>query len=249
MAKQKWTDERTAELVAIVGVVSDVEVSIDVVNQAADALSVTTRSIASKLRNMEYTVESSATVATKRYSEAQEAEIESFVVANSGLCTFGEIAAQVCGGDFTAKSLQGKLLSMELTNHVKPTEKQETAKQYTDSEEATFIEMANSGSSAEDIAEALGKTLKSVMGKSLSLSRSVEGFTRPVQTTSSAKVKADALEALGDLAALTVEEIASAIDKTVRGVKTMLTHRALTCSDYDGAKRAAKNAEKAAASA
>ena len=41
---------------------------------------------------------------------------------------------------------------------------------------------------------------------------------------------------------MTVEQIAESIEKTVRGVKTMLTRRGITCADYDGAKKAAKNA-------
>jgi hypothetical protein len=39
---------------------------------------------------------------------------------------------------------------------------------------------------------------------------------------------------------LTVEEIATAIDKTARGVKTMLTRRGLVASDYDGASKKEK---------
>jgi len=39
---------------------------------------------------------------------------------------------------------------------------------------------------------------------------------------------------------MTVEAIAEAIGKTARGVKTMLTRRGLTASDYDGAAKAAK---------
>jgi hypothetical protein len=41
---------------------------------------------------------------------------------------------------------------------------------------------------------------------------------------------------------MTVEQIAESIDKTVRGVKTMLTRRGITCANHDGAKKAAKNA-------
>jgi len=36
---------------------------------------------------------------------------------------------------------------------------------------------------------------------------------------------------------MSVEEIADEVGKTVRGVKTMLTRRGLTCSDYDGSAR------------
>ena len=39
---------------------------------------------------------------------------------------------------------------------------------------------------------------------------------------------------------LDVEEIATAIDKTARGVKTMLTRRGLVAADYDGASKKEK---------
>ena len=244
MALPKWTDERTATLAALVVGVSPV--TIELVNSAADTLETTTRSIASKLRKMGYEVQSASSVAKKAYSDAQEAELSAFVTSNSGMYTFGEIAGMVCGGDFSPKSIQGKLLSMELTNNVKATEKQVVAKAYSDAEEATFVEMAAAGSSAEDIAKALGKSLKSVMGKSLSLSRTVEGFVRPKQETSSAKAKEDAFDTLENIATMSVADIAAALDKSERGIKSMLTHRGVTCADYDGAKKAAKIAEKAA---
>ena len=47
---------------------------------------------------------------------------------------------------------------------------------------------------------------------------------------------------LGDVSGMTVEEIAEAIGKTARGVKTMLTRRGLSASDYDGAARKEKAA-------
>ena len=39
---------------------------------------------------------------------------------------------------------------------------------------------------------------------------------------------------------MTVEAIAETIGKTARGVKTMLTRRGLTASDYDGAAKKKK---------
>ena len=55
------------------------------------------------------------------------------------------------------------------------------------------------------------------------------------------KQKADPLSELnGEIENMSVEEIADEIGKTVRGVKTMLTRRGLTCADYDGAARKEK---------
>ena len=53
----------------------------------------------------------------------------------------------------------------------------------------------------------------------------------------------DSFEALGDVSGLTVAEIAEKTGKTERGVKTMLTRRAVTAKDYDGAAKAKKAAE------
>jgi len=131
---------------------------------------------------------------------------------------------------------------MELTEHAKPAEKVETPRTYTSAEEAKFLDLVNGGAFVEDIAEALGKSINSVRGKALSFLRSGEINTIPKQKESRAKANVDALEALGDISGMTVEQIAESIDKTVRGVKTMLTRRGLTCADYDGAKKAAKNA-------
>ena len=70
------------------------------------------------------------------------------------------------------KSIQGKILSMELTDHVKPAPKVETVRTYSPDEEATFVSMVNDGAFVEAIAEALGRSVNSVRGKALSLLRS-----------------------------------------------------------------------------
>ena len=146
--------------------------------------------------------------------------------------------------DELAKSIQGKILSMELTDHVKPAPKVETVRTYTPEEEDTFVTMVNDGAFVEAIAEALGKSVNSVRGKAMSLLRSgdIDGIPRQEHTKSSAKE--DPLAELGDVSDMTVEAIAETIGKTARGVKTMLTRRGLTASDYDGAAKK----EKAAAS-
>jgi len=236
----KWTDERTSILTAMVEGM-DV-ISQDTVARAAGELDTTTRSISSKLRKMGYDVELAASAATKAFSDAQADALADFVTSNSGSFTYAEIAENFEGGAFSSKQIQGKVLSMELTEHVKPAEKVETPRTYTSAEEAKFLDLVNGGAFVEDIAEALGKSINSVRGKALSFLRSGEINTIPKQKESRAKANVDALEALGDISGMTVEQIAESIDKTVRGVKTMLTRRGLTCADYDGAKKAAKNA-------
>jgi len=239
----KWDEAREATLVGLVGGVSATEILTSAVESAATVLETSTRSVASKLRRMGYTVESSVKERVKSFTDAEEAELAAFVEDNSGSFTYAEIAASALGGSHTAKSIQGKLLSMELTSHVKATPKQEIAKKYSEAEEAKFIAMAKDGAFIEGIAEALGKSIQSVRGKALSLNRQ-HGLDIPKQRESTAKAVVDPLAALTNIADMTVEEIADSIDKSERGVKTMLTHRGLTAKNYDGAKKAAKIAER-----
>ena len=132
---------------------------------------------------------------------------------------------------------------MELTEHVKPAPKPESVKTYTDSEEATFVEMVNGGSFVEEIAEALGKSVNSVRVKALSLLRAEAINAIPKQKETKGSAKSDPLADLADIANMTVEQIADAIGKTARGVKTMLTRRGLVAADYDGAAKKEKAAQ------
>jgi hypothetical protein len=244
MAKSlpKWNEERTEQLVELAG---EGLVSQGAVAQIAETMQTSGRSISSKLRKMGYEVElASAAAKAKSFSDEQEAALAEFVTSNSGAYTYGEIAENF-GQGFSAKQVQGKILSMELTGHVKPTPKPETTKSYTDEEEAIFIDKANSGAFLEEIAEVLGRELNSVRGKGLSLMRAKLIEAIPKQRDVKGSDKVDAFNDLGDVSEMTVEEIATALGKSVRGVKTMLTRRAVTCTNYDGAAKAAKKADNA----
>ncbi len=232
MALPKWTDERTQQLTDFVG--SESPISQSTVASAADELETSTRSVSSKLRKMGFDVELASASASKSFSDEQEATLQAFVTDNSGSYTYAEIASNFEGGSFSAKSIQGKILSMELTSHVKPAPKVETVRTYTPEEEGTFVSMVNDGSFVEEIADALGKSVNSIRGKALSLLRSGEINAIPKQKETKGSSKADVLADV-DVASHTVEEIADQIGKTVRGVKTMLTRRGLQCSDYNGA--------------
>ena len=239
MALPKWTDERTDELVNFVG--DESPISQATVAEAADQLETSTRSISSKLRKMGYEVELASASSSRAFSESQEATLATFVQDNSGEYTYAQIAENFEGGAFSAKSIQGKILSMELTDHVKPAPKVEAVRTYSEDEEATFIEMVNDGAFVEAIADALDRSVNSVRGKALSLLRSGDIGAIPKQKETKGSSKADPLSDLnGELDGMTVEEIADEIGKTVRGVKTMLTRRGLTCADYDGAARKEK---------
>ena len=240
MALPKWTEERTDELASFVG--DESPVSQATVAEAADRLETSTRSVSSKLRKMGFDVELASASASRSFSEDQEATLRAFVEANSGEYTYAQIAEHFEDGAFSAKSIQGKILSMELTDHVKPAPKVETVRTYSEAEEAQFISMVQDGAFVEAIAEALGRSVNSVRGKALSLLRSGHIDAIPRQETTKGAAKQDPLADLA-VADMTVEAIAEAIGKTARGVKTMLTRRGLAAADYDGAAKQAKAAQ------
>lgn len=242
---KKWNDEAVTKLLKIVG--SESPVSAATVEKAAEALEVSARSVSSKLRQMEYEVASMAKEKVATFSPEETAALSAFVQKNAGNMTYKEIA-EAFPGDFSPKQIQGKLLALELTSMVKPTEKVEVARTYTEAEEATFIKMAKAGKFIEEIAVTLGKTVPSVRGKALSLTRSGSIDKIPAQKESHAKNVVDAVEALGAAVTnMTVSAIASAVDKTERGVRTLLTRRGIKVADYDGQAKKEKAAAKLSA--
>ena len=234
MALPKWTDERTQQLTDFVG--SESPVSQATVANAADELETSVRSVSRKLRKMRFDVELASASQSKAFSDEQESTLSNFVQDNSGSYTYAEIAENFEGGHFSAKSIQGKILSMQLTEHVKPAPKVETVKSYNEDEEATFVSMVNDGAFIEQIAESLGRSVNSIRGKALSLLRAGEINAIPKQEHVTGNSKADPLADM-DISDMSVEDIADEIGKTVRGVKTMLTRRGLQCADYNGAAR------------
>lgn len=235
---KKWNDENVAILRGIVG--SESPVSAATVEAAAAKLEVSVRSVASKLRQLDIEVASLAKEKVSTFTGEETDALSKFVNDNAGVYTYKEIAEQFPGG-FTAKQIQGKLLALELTDKVKPTEKVEVARTYTEAEEATFVEMANRGAFIEDIAAALGKEVASVRGKALSLTRAELIKEIPKQKESHAKNVIDPVVALGEaIATMTVAAIAAAVDKTERGVRTLLTRRGIKVADYDGAQKQEK---------
>jgi hypothetical protein len=243
---KKWSDEAVAQLTSMVG--NQSPVSVDTVEHAAETLGFTTRSVASKLRQLDYDVASMAKEKISAFTADQGVELAEFVQSNAGVFTYKEIAEQFAGGEFSPKQIQGKLLALELTGSVKPAEKVEVARTYSDAEEATLIQMAESGSFIEDIAARLNKSVASVRGKALSLTRKGQIAKIPAQRVSHAKETVDPVTALGSaIASMTVADIAKAVDKTERGLRTLLTRRGIKVADYDGAAKKAKAEAKAAA--
>lgn len=239
MSIPKWTEDRTNELLNIVAGVD--EVGQDLIAKAAETLDTTTRSVSSKLRKLGRKVVSLAEAKTSKFTETETAQLVDFVQNNPNTYTYAEIAEAFANGRFSAREVQGKILSLEMHGLVNRAPVKEVVRKYSEAEEAVFVKMAKSGAFLEDIAAELNRDLNSVRGKALSLSRSIEGFSIPAQRESYAKAAVDAFANV-DVANSTVEEIAAATNKTVRGVKTILTRRGLVAKDYDGAKKAAKNA-------
>ena len=243
---KKWNDEVVGQLLDLVG--SESPVSAGTIEKAAEALGVTVRSVASKLRQLEKEVVSLAKEKAPAFTEEEGAALKAFVTENAGQLTYKQIAEQFLSGKFNAKQIQGKVLALELTADVKPAEKVEVARTYTEAEEAKFVALVQKGSFIEDIAEALGKSVASVRGKALSLTRQGAIDKIPAQKESHAKNTVDAVEALGaKIATMTVAEIAAAVEKTERGLKTLLTRRGIKVADYDGAAERAKAEAKTAA--
>lgn len=242
---KKWSDETVAQLLSIVG--NDSPVAVEQVEQAATALNVSARSVAAKLRQLDREVASMAKEKVSAFTPDEGAALQNFVEANAGNLTYKDIAEQFAGAKFSAKQIQGKLLALELTGSVKAAEKVEVARTYSDAEEATFVKMAQAGKFIEEIAVALDKSISSVRGKALSLTRKGQIDKIPAQKDSHAKNVVDAVAALGAaIATMTVAEIAKAVDKTDRGIKTLLTRRGIKVADYDGAAKKAKAEAKAA---
>lgn len=244
MAKFTWTEDNVKALEAAVAGVD--EVSQDQLKEIAEQLGTSARSVGSKLRKMEYSVQLATEAGKPKWTEDEEAVLVDFLNANAGNLTYSEIAAAVLDGKFSTKQVQGKILSLQLTEHVKPTEKAAPVRSYSVDEEAKIVELVSGGASMEAVAEAMGRPLNSVRGKCLSLQKEGRISEMPKQETSSAKAKEDILEGL-DIANMTVAEIAEAVDRTERGIKATLTRRGISCADHDGAKRAAKIASQKSA--
>lgn len=242
---KKWTEETSAKLLAFVG--DDSPVSAETVNEAAVELDVTPRSIAAKLRKLGREVASLAKAKVSAFTEDETNDLAEFLDENEGEFTYKEIAEQFADGKFTAKQVQGKILAMEKTDSVKPSEKVEVANKYSEAEESEFIGLANAGKFIEEIAEHFDRSVASVRGKGLSLVTKGLIAKIPTQRDSHAKDQVDAIANLGEsIATMTVAEIAAATDKTERGIKTTLTRRGIKVADYDGAAKQAKARGKAA---
>ena len=220
MSKFEYTDE----MVVRMNEVCARGVTEDLIESLCDEFEFPRRSVTAKLRKLGYDVPKKPGAAPVFSAEETDA-LAKYLEKNSGKLTAEEIAADFADGSFTARQINGKALSLEMTQHIKPAEKKVTPKTYTEAEEAKIAAMVDKGAYLEDIADAVGKTPNSVRGKLLSMGLKAEQKNKK-------GAKADPYEGIEDMLDQTVEQIAEAFDKTVRGVKTVLTRRGLSCADY-----------------
>ena len=220
MSKFDYTDEMVARMESA----ANSGVTEPVIQELCDEFEFPRRSVTAKLRKLGFDVPKKPGAAPV-FSPEQTDALSSFLSDNSGTYTAEEIAETFSDGDFTARQINGKALSLEMTQHIKPAEKKVTPKPYTAEEEATIESMVTDGRFLEEIAESVGKTVASVRGKLLSMG------LKATQRDKKAS-KSDPYEGIDGMTDQSVEALAEHFGKTVRGVKTVLTRRGLSCADY-----------------
>ena len=223
MSKFEYTDEMVERMSAVAATGLDEEK----IEALVAEFEFPRRSVTAKLRKLGFDVPKKPGAAAVFSPEETEA-LGAYLTDNEGAFTAEEIATHFSaawGRDITARQVNGKALSMEMTGAIKPAEKKVTPRSYTEQEEATIESMVEAGKFLEEIAEAVGKPVNSVRGKLLSMGLKAE--QRDKKAT-----KTDAYAGIEDMLDKTVEEIAEAFGKTPRGVKTVLTRRGLACKDH-----------------
>lgn len=221
MAKFEYTEEMVARMEELCGS----GVTEDIISQLCDEFEFPRRSVTAKLRKQGFDVPHKPKAAPT-FSDEETNELRDFLEANDGAYTAEEIAERVADGKFNARQINGKALSLEMTGSIKPADKKAAPRTYSEAEEAKIAEMANSGSFIEDIADALGKSVQSIRGKLLSMQLKAPQRDKKV-------ARSDSYEGIEELATrMTVAELAEHYGKTDRGVKTVLSRRGLSATDY-----------------
>ncbi len=222
-SKFDYTDEMVAKMKsAAAGGLTE-----EVVQNFVNEFEFPRRSVTAKYRKLGFEVPTLPKAAPV-FSAEETSALKQFLSSNKGQYTSEEVAAKFEGGKFNARQINGKALSLELSDHLKPAEKKETPKSFSDAETATVTKMAEAGAFLEDIVAALpGKDVAQVRGKLLSLK-----LKAPQKNKKEAATK-DAYAGIESLAKnMTVKELADRFGKTERGVKTVLTRRGISAKDY-----------------
>jgi hypothetical protein len=241
-----WNEENVTVLTGAVGIITKTPVEYSKVEGVAEKLGTTVRSVAGKLRSLGYPV-AKKPASAPRFSEAETKALQDFVNKNKGKFTAEEVSAKVFNNKFTVREIRGKLLSLKLSDGIKPAVAKEYVSDFSEAQTATILSMATSGAFIEEISDKVGFGINKVRGKLLSLLKKGLIPSLPKQKESHATASTvDVFESI-TTETFTVAELAQKTNKTERGIKTILTRRGLKAKDYDGAKRAAKIDEKKAA--
>ena len=140
MSKFEYTDEMVTRMHDVAGS----GVTEEIIESLMSEFDFPRRSVTAKLRKLGYDVPKKPGAAPVFSAEETDA-LSSYLESNSGSKTAEEIAADFMGGKFTARQINGKALSLEMTAHVKPAEKKITPRTYSEDEEAKINDMASSG--------------------------------------------------------------------------------------------------------
>lgn len=244
-AKLTWNEANTDILVAKANALGVDEVSQEQVVVIAGEMAeeteraVTARQISSKLRKLGYKVQLAVDAKESPWTPEMEAELVDYLNANEGEKTYREIAAAIAGGKFNYRQVQGKVLALQLTEKVKPTEATKAPRKFTPEEEDQIVALASAGKFLEEIAETLCKTVAQIRGKTLSLVKEGRLDAQPSQRDHKEKVSVDMFDGL-DVENMTVAELAEKLGKNERGIRSTLTRRGRDCVDHKGAARRAK---------
>ncbi len=234
MSNYKYTPEIEEKMRAVVAS----GVTLEAVDALAKELNFPTRSVSAKLRSMGFEVPSKQEA--PKFNAEETKAFGDFVTSHSGQLTADEISKQFAGGKFTSRQVMGKALALELTSHVKKTEKKEKPRTYTHAEEDQIRALHAKGAFLEDVAEALNKPLNSVRGKALSMDLKIPQKNKKAPTVGGSYPD---LEKLAPT--MTVDELVDHYTKanpdketTPRGVKTALSRRHVQAKDYPSKKAA-----------
>ena len=140
MSKFEYTEEMVAEMHEA----ADSGVTEDVIETLMEDFGFPRRSVTAKLRKLGYDVPKKPGAAPVFSADETDA-LADFLQANSGVHTADEIAAEFADGKFTARQINGKALSLEMTSHVKPAEKKAPQRTFSEEEEGQIESMVEDG--------------------------------------------------------------------------------------------------------
>jgi hypothetical protein len=221
MAKFEYTEEMVTRMEQL----CSVGVTEETIAQLCDEFEFPRRSVTAKLRKQGYDVPHKPK-ALPTFTDAETTELREFLEANDGVFTAEEIAERLADGKFNARQINGKVLSLEMTGSIKPADKKVAPRTYNEAEEAQITSMVADNAFIEEIAEALGKPVASIRGKLLSMQLKAPQRDKK-------EPRSDAYTGIEELATKhTVAELAEHYGKTERGVKTVLSRRGLSATDY-----------------